>query len=278
MLLLYSGNKAAAVDLLVQHGKNNMAILVSQSDQLRFENKLVYDDANDMRVDREEAKRLGPRDVHDRLVFHLDNDAKGIMSMLSGRYAYDPQVSWKCNLGRILWYVNSNFKSAFDKLNDSINEYCDSYDYKQTPNAIHPTEKDDPLMYEILSVFVNPTEANEKIFRECGLDQQSAIVRRTQWSLLTALKSLNRRLVETDEQAKDKRLRDARTQLQTQIDKYYTKVTYEYAYELETLGLWKWAVYVVLHLDNSVHKRKFVQDLLLKYVGTDDQYAFIVEQ
>lgn len=73
-------------------------------------------------------------------------------------------------------------------------------------------------------------------------------------------------------------MRDSRTQLQTQIDKYYTKVTYEYAYELETLGLWKWAVYVVLHLDNSVHKRKFVQDLLLKYVGTDDQYAFIVEQ
>lgn len=42
MLLLYSGNKAAAVDLLVQHGKNNMAILVSQSDQLRFEVRLFY--------------------------------------------------------------------------------------------------------------------------------------------------------------------------------------------------------------------------------------------
>lgn len=73
-------------------------------------------------------------------------------------------------------------------------------------------------------------------------------------------------------------INQGRKQFQNLINQYYTKITYEYATELESLGLWKWAVFVVLHLDNNRQKSEFVKRILLKYIGTDDQSSFLQEK
>jgi len=60
------------------------------------------------------------------------------------------------------------------------------------------------------------------------------------------------------------------------IDKYYIKMTFEYAYELESLGLWQWAIFVVLHLKNSPHKTKYIRDTLLKYAESEENDEFLI--
>lgn len=66
-----------------------------------------------------------------------------------------------------------------------------------------------------------------------------------------------------------------RKRFQELIEKYYTRITYEYAEELESIGQWKWAVFVVLHLNNNRHKSEYVKRIILKYIGTDDQSNFL---
>jgi nuclear pore complex protein Nup98-Nup96 len=69
-----------------------------------------------------------------------------------------------------------------------------------------------------------------------------------------------------------------RQNFQDLINKFYTKITYEYAYELESLGLWKWAIFVVLHLENSNQKSKYVKDTLLKNAHSEHDLDFLVEE
>lgn len=78
----------------------------------------------------EEIKESEPNnaDVHQKLAESLGPDQRNVFDHISGKYSYDPQVSWKCNLGRILWYVNREFKTAFDCLNYHSQLYMEQTD------------------------------------------------------------------------------------------------------------------------------------------------------
>ena len=135
------------------------------------------------------------KDAHSKLAKNLGNDQKNVLNFISGKYSYDPQVSWKCNLGRILWYVHPDIKDAFTYLNDWVNMYLQDNEVRLKLTSIqgaeHPLEYDDPLMYEILSLYFCPGETNKALFRERGIDYENSLVRRTIWSVLTCLKVTN---------------------------------------------------------------------------------------
>lgn len=79
-----------------------------------------------------------------------------------------------------------------------------------------------------------------------------------------------------DRERKDKISEASRAKFQELADEYYTKLTFEYAYELETLGLWHWAIFVVLHLENTAQKSKYIKDLLLKNAHSEEHIGFLI--
>lgn len=103
------------------------------------------------------------------------------MMLIKGEYEYDPTLSWKCNLGRVLWYVNPDVKEALQFVLERIKNLGDS------PNG-DPTEYNDPLMLEILMLYCHPERVDMGFFRERGIDHQNSLVRRTMWSAVTCLR------------------------------------------------------------------------------------------
>jgi len=81
-----------------------------------------------------------------------------------------------------------------------------------------------------------------------------------------------------EEEKGNTHLVQARKNFDTLVNKYYKKVTFEYAFELETQGLWKWAVFVVLHLENSADKTKYIKDILLKNATQEQDLDFLMQQ
>lgn len=48
-----------------------------------------------------------------------------------------------------------------------------------------------------------------------------------------------------------------------------------FATQLEAHGLWHWAIFVMLHLRDSVRRRTAVQDLLLRHIEIDDTPEYV---
>ncbi|KAL0126104.1 hypothetical protein PUN28_004910 [Cardiocondyla obscurior] len=51
-----------------------------------------------------------------------------------------------------------------------------------------------------------------------------------------------------------------------------------FATQLEAHGLWHWAIFVVLHLRDSVRRRTAVQDLLLRHIEIDDSPEYVARE
>lgn len=196
------------------------------------------------------------------------NDERELMLFINGEYKYHKLLSWKCNLGRALWYVNSDIKEALQFVLEKSEELGDK-EYK-------PTELNDPLMWEILLFYCQPEKVDISFFRERGIDKQNSLVRRTMWSVVTCLLKLNEYYMKRDRERKDRRSEASRAKFQELANEYYTKLTFEYAYELETLGLWHWAIFVVLHLENTAQKTKYIKDLLLKHAHSEEHIGFLI--
>ena len=201
------------------------------------------------------------------ILFYLENSIQALKSHINGEFVYNTSVSWKCNLGRLFWNCCDNdIKKAYEQLNKTEfqnlkldNEDCD------------PQEFNDPLMNEILSIYCKPENINETLFRERGIDSQNSLVRRTMWSVITSLNSFYLHKDNLDENNEG----EGKNILNNMIDYYYSRITFEYAYELETIGLWQWAIFVVLHLKNSSQKTKYIKDIILKNVENDQHFPFL---
>ena len=61
----------------------------------------------------------------------------------------------------------------------------------------------------------------------------------------------------------------------------YVALHTDFASQLESLGLWKWAIFVLLHLDESADRQLAVQQILTRQCGLDDDSEdekFLVEK
>jgi glycyl-tRNA synthetase alpha subunit len=89
---------------------------------------------------------------------------------------------------------------------------------------------------------------------------------------------------------------NVRMENQETLCSIFTKITYEFAHELESLGLWKWSIFVALHLPDSTeslrlssifkkidhskisvihtNKVRYIKDMLLKHIEDENGIAF----
>jgi hypothetical protein len=133
----------------------------------------------------------------------------------------------------------------------------------------------DPLAFAVLSLYTNNEPNILSMLQEKVVDSQNLLVRRTIWSTVTILRALKllKRRVKFDDQS-DK-------SVDLDLESYYIKLTYDYASELEANGLWQWAIFVVLHLENAQHKTKYVKQTLLKNIcnpNSQEATSFLIEK
>jgi len=204
-----------------------------------------------------------------RLTQKENEQSVEIMKILSGDLDYNRNFSWKCNIGSVMWYdcKHKSAKAAYENL---------SKKFSNADPENSPFEYNDPLLWSILALYCNPEDVDIEFFRERGIDGQNSMVRRTMWITITALRQLNKHFSEQDGHKGDVRSQKARENFQNLIEEYYTKITYEFAFELETLGLWKWALFAVLHLENDYHKLRYVKETLLKHIHEESDHGFLV--
>ena len=85
-------------------------------------------------------------------------------------------------MGRILWYVSKgDFSQTFSTFREHLSDFIEEA-------KSDPTEADDPLMWDIITLYCRPENVTELFFRERGIDDQNSAVRRTIWSTITCLK------------------------------------------------------------------------------------------
>lgn len=102
---------------------------------------------------------------------------------------------------------------------------------------------------------------------ERTINNQNQLVRRTAWCTMTVLRA--------------KKLFTQKMTLETDTgnidfdpEEHYTNLTYDYAAELESVGLWQMAIFIVLHLENSKHKTTYVKQALLRNIGSVESEEF----
>jgi len=113
------------------------------------------------------------------------------MAFLEGGYEYHNNVSWKCNLGRIIWYANQgSFQEGYEFMIKEISDFQNrqSNQIDSSHQVGDPTELDDPFMWEIICLYCAPKDVHQSFFRERGIDGQNSMVRRTFWTAITCLK------------------------------------------------------------------------------------------
>lgn len=63
------------------------------------------------------------------------------------------------------------------------------------------------------------------------------------------------------------------------LSEYASSLTHaNFAAQLESLNLWYWSIFVVLHLKDSKMRYKAVYDLLLRYVDIDNSPNYINQE
>lgn len=126
MLYLYCGNKKVASDLLNDNNKNNLALLVSQSNP---------EINRDCQILDQNLKEI------------VGEDFKGIIDIISGRQIYNNSLSWKCYLGSILWYKTRSVTEAMSLLTQ-----VDENGNKPNEDSFKET---DFLAYKILNLYAS---------------------------------------------------------------------------------------------------------------------------
>jgi hypothetical protein len=59
------------------------------------------------------------------------------------------------------------------------------------------------------------------------------------------------------------------------FDELLSTMTFEFIYELESLGLWEWGVYVLMFLPNSSMKENYLRKTLTKYADQSMKLEFL---
>eukprot|EP01126_Amoeba_proteus_P054877 TRINITY_DN6773_c0_g2_i7.p1 TRINITY_DN6773_c0_g2~~TRINITY_DN6773_c0_g2_i7.p1 ORF type:complete len:872 (+),score=187.74 TRINITY_DN6773_c0_g2_i7:586-3201(+) len=170
-------------------------------------------------------------------------------------------VDWKRALAMHLWYGRGlvSLGEALDNYEQSVkigkarppspsyvSSPFDSIDVEELPTC--------DILYHLLRLSCQPNYQLSKIFEPCTWTEFQ-LDYRLGWHLYSVLTALN--LVPND-------------------DVIGHEITMNYAHELESLGLWEWAIYLILNLpldQNSNYNQNLVKDVLARnmFVSTQDE-------
>ena len=179
------------------------------------------------------------------------------------------KLDWLRCLGLHLWY----FTSPAASVADALAAYEEAFTvgdtqhgiYSAPPKPVYAEHSDDSEVFDIkfhlMKLYANRSHPLESIVTPVT-HTPDHLDHRLGWFVAQTLRSLGYRHLSDEKR-----------------DRHHA----EFATQLEALGLWHWAVFVLLHLRDADQRRSSVKDVLCRHVKLNDsenadREAFLQEQ
>jgi nuclear pore complex protein Nup98-Nup96 len=166
------------------------------------------------------------------------------------------KLDWLRCLGLHLWYFTSPAASVADALSayeEAFTEGDAQFGvYSAPPKPVYAEQSEDcdvfDIKFHLMKLYANRTHPLERIVAPVThtpdhLDQ------RLGWFVAQVLRSLGYRHL--SEEKRD-------------------RLNSEFSAQLESLGMWHWSVFVLLHLSDPVHRRAAIKEVLCRHVKLND--------
>ncbi|KAG0199390.1 hypothetical protein BGX28_007343 [Mortierella sp. GBA30] len=162
-------------------------------------------------------------------------------------------LDWRRTFGLYLWYSN---KPGAD-LREAIEQYVFSMRNKTVARprpwyasignqALEPEQDHNDFLFELLTLFIEPSKGLETVLHPLGMTPANLDYRQS-WVFYMIL-------------AQSLRISGFRSSTG------HAKICENYIFQLESLGLWEWAVFVALHLESAISREITIRQLLERNV------------
>ncbi|BGO95753.1 hypothetical protein NBRC10512_001589 [Rhodotorula toruloides] len=306
---LSTHNIAAACDVALESHNLHLATLLSQLGS-------TIDDTfkEDLFLQLQKWREYGVDEFVDKAYRRIIEVMSGNLGVSEGR----PQkggdaaveemhvlegLSWKAAVGMWLWYGILNDSAAGSDegasvVADAMRRYAQAYKSDSrvsAPLPSHiPSTSDAPTpdtldpTYHLLQLFSSPTHSLESVLSPLNFGR-AKMDYRLPWHLYILFSRVLRRRDFEDRLEVDHGSDDAMGEEgeATKEGNSVTadRVTESYAAQLESLGKWEWAAFVLLHLELEECRIKAIKNLLARHVddleepddGENDKIKFLVE-
>lgn len=230
-----------AADLAMENHFPNLSILISQLSITNRTKLFLQEQINNW--------------YNSMIVNHIHPEVKKLYLLLSGIPLKDDinifeNIDWKRAFAMHLWYICPNgtanefaielYKEAFEKFNyveKPLPPYATQY-------VEHPAFD---ILYHILLMYKSRIHRLSSVLNP-ATHTDDPLDYRLSWLLLQLFLSLDVGLIEPFE---------------------ISKITISFSNQLENLGHWEWAIYVLLHLDDNSLKKKLVMSILERNLSPD---------
>lgn len=175
----------------------------------------------------------------------IDDKLWLLYQLLSGEIVFLEQLSWKQNMAMILWYhqgPGQRITTALDQLTHELSRDGD--------NALLSYPDPDGL-YQLLQLYTERQPSVRLAIAPSGFTT-NVMDMQTSWHLYAVLHQYNHILPPV----------------------YASGLTHAFVFQLECLGLWHWAVYVALGLEEAVERQATVKQLLSRHVQQEETTGF----
>jgi len=184
---------------------------------------------------------------------NINNVYKDIFKLLSGQVDYTlckDLISWKQVLGLIFWYKDGGSLSFSEALNqfDLLMQEVKIYISQNSLN-VNLFNYTDDIIYYLFKFYANNDFTRSKILLPKN-SSNSNLDYRISWVL-------NQLLPPTYNLS------------HAEKEKLDDKLTHSYVFQLESIGLWEWACFVAMHLQNPIEREKIVRRILIQYFPLD---------
>ncbi|KAJ8972764.1 hypothetical protein NQ317_006280 [Molorchus minor] len=186
---------------------------------------------------------------------HIGHDVKKIYMLLSGTSTREnvnifEDVDWKRAFGMHLWYICA----AGTPVEAAIELYKKAFEEKGYAEPPYPPYKSDyseegpfDVLYHILLLYKTRIHSLSSVLNP-ATHTDNLLDYRLSWLLLQLFLSLDVGLIETSEK---------------------TKFCTSLSNQLESIGKWEWAIFVLLYLEDNVSKKNLIMQILDRNLGSD---------
>ena len=265
MFALLSGNKVqeAVMECAVKLGFPRLASIIAACSTTHESKKCI-------------AQQLEAWEKGECLTFMEENEVL-LLQMLSGgsKQVFD-RLEWKRRFGVFLWYRFASDRplASVVKAFENFFSHLSSHAPPAHLTGVGSESEEVDFCFHVLKVFADSKHEARKMFRPESYGENQL-----DWHLCWFVRWAIARLPKRVAASFVRMIPPLATEASVG-----SALTVRFADQLETLGLWHWAVYIVLVCPDFVHKQHLVGGILDRNVGlsrdvftgqNDDQEAFV---
>ncbi|KAF9193867.1 hypothetical protein BGZ50_006921 [Haplosporangium sp. Z 11] len=160
-------------------------------------------------------------------------------------------LDWRRTFGLHLWHSSrpgTNLKEAMEQYVDSMRSnkaVARPFPWYQQNSGKQDPEHYD-FLFQLMTLAIEPSKGLEDVLHPLGMTPAS-LDNRVGWMFYMIL-------------AQSLRISDFRSNAS------FAKISQDFMFQLETLGLWEWAVFVALHLESASTRETVIRQILERHV------------